>query len=127
MPARPLKPCCAPQCSELVRGQRYCDRHQHLAKQRDPVKDRERGSSAKRGYGNKWKKARLTFLSYHPLCTECDRQGRTTAATDVDHIVPHRGDPKLFWSQSNWQALCRSCHSAKTAREDGGFGNRRER
>ena len=32
-------------------------------------------------------------------------------ATDVDHIIAHRGDPKLFWDQSNWRALCHSCHS----------------
>jgi 5-methylcytosine-specific restriction protein A len=29
----------------------------------------------------------------------------------------------LFWDQSNWQPLCHTCHSKKTAREDGGFGN----
>jgi 5-methylcytosine-specific restriction protein A len=37
----------------------------------------------------------------------------------VDHIVPHRGDKKLFWDSSNWQALCdgqtgRGCHDRKT-------------
>jgi tetratricopeptide (TPR) repeat protein len=42
----------------------------------------------------------------------------------VDHIVPHRADRKLFWDQSNWQALCRMHHSKKTATRDGGFGNR---
>ncbi|MEC7815831.1 HNH endonuclease signature motif containing protein [Marinobacter alkaliphilus] len=61
----------------------------------------------------------------NPLCAECSRQGRITAATDVDHIIPHRGDLKLFWSRSNWQSLCHPCHSRKTAREDGGFGNDR--
>ncbi|KAE8545359.1 hypothetical protein F6453_2331 [Marinobacter nauticus] len=30
---------------------------------------------------------------------------------------------KLFWDDSNWQALCHSCHSEKTASEDSGFGN----
>jgi len=42
----------------------------------------------------------------------------------VDHIVPHRGDRALFWDTSNWQPLCKPHHDAKTAREDGGFGNR---
>ena len=36
----------------------------------------------------------------------------------VDHIKAHRMDPKLFWDQSNWRALCKSCHDKKTARED---------
>nr|DAE96978.1 MAG TPA: HNH endonuclease [Caudoviricetes sp.] len=51
--------------------------------------------------------------------------GEIVPATEVDHIIPHRGDQKLFWDMSNWQALCHNCHSAKTAREDGGFGNKR--
>lgn len=41
----------------------------------------------------------------------------------VDHVVPHRGDKNLFWNaRGNWQALCVSCHSRKTVKEDGGFG-----
>ena len=39
-------------------------------------------------------------------------------ATVVDHIIPHRGDQKLFWDQNNWQALCKSCHDKKTLTED---------
>ncbi|WP_407496877.1 HNH endonuclease [Pseudooceanicola sp. MF1-13] len=35
----------------------------------------------------------------------------------MDHITPHKGDRKLFWDRSNWQALCHACHSRKTARE----------
>ena len=42
-----------------------------------------------------------------------------TASTTVDHIIPHKGDRKLFWDKTNWQALCKPCHDAKTAREDG--------
>ena len=46
------------------------------------------------------------------------KQGRYVKVTDVDHIVPHRGDPRLFWDEENWQALCHSCHSKKTRNED---------
>ena len=38
--------------------------------------------------------------------------------TDVDHIKPHRGDLKLFWDRSNWQALCHRHHSMKTRAHD---------
>jgi hypothetical protein len=31
------------------------------------------------------------------------KEGRYVKATDVDHIIPHRGDKKLFWNESNWQ------------------------
>lgn len=74
-------------------------------------------------YAGRWRKARLTFLAREPLCRACAKRGRTTAATEVDHEIPHKGDQALFWDTSNWQPLCNSCHSAKTAREDGGFGN----
>lgn len=32
---------------------------------------------------------------------------------------------KLFWDKSNWMALCKPCHSRKTAKENGGFGNKK--
>jgi len=52
----------------------------------------------------------------HPLCVACEGKGMVTAANEVDHIVPHRGDQALMWDEANWQALCKPCHSAKTAR-----------
>ncbi len=39
-----------------------------------------------------------------------------------DHIVPHKGDQRLFWDPENRQTLCEHCHNRKTALEDGGFG-----
>ena len=86
----------------------------------------QRKTSAERGYGARWQKARAGFLAKHPLCAECARGGITRAASVVDHIVPHKGDQGLFWDSSNWQPLCKPHHDAKTAREDGGFGNQRK-
>ena len=60
----------------------------------------------------------IHIFQSHPLCAECRKQGRYTKATVVDHIVPHRGDQKLFWDRSNWQPLCKACHDRKTWRED---------
>ena len=51
-------------------------------------------------------------------CVQCAKQGKYVRATVVDHIIPHRGDQKLFWDQNNWQALCKSCHDKKTLTED---------
>lgn len=85
--------------------------------------DRQRGSSAQRGYGGRWQRARLAFLSRaeNALCRMCEAEGRTTAAEVVDHIVPHRGDPVLFWDRSNWQPLCAHHHnSTKKAEEMSG-------
>jgi 5-methylcytosine-specific restriction enzyme A len=85
--------------------------------------DKHRGSSHERGYGSRWRKYRESFLQEHPLCKTCGDSGILEASTVVDHIIPHQGDPDLFWNPDNHQALCTSCHSRKTAKEDGGFGN----
>lgn len=83
----------------------------------------QRASSNARGYNYRWRKLALRFLRNNPLCAACQAQGRVTASQAVDHRVPHKGDQKLFWDESNFQALCHECHGAKTAKEDGGFGN----
>lgn len=120
MPTTPKRPCAAHGCGVLVERGR-CAAHQSQQRQ---AHDSTRGNSAERGYDNKWRKARQGYLRSHPLCVECERQGRVTAADVVDHITPHRGDMTLFWNSNNWQSLCTTCHNIKTATEDGGFGNK---
>ncbi len=80
--------------------------------------DKERGNSAQRGYGSRWAKARETFLRSHPMCAMHLQRGRYVPATVVDHIIPHRGDQKLFWDHGNWQSLCATCHSAHKQRQE---------
>ena len=112
MPSRPKVPCRHPGCPELVEaGEKYCEKHK-------PLHPQEVRSAAKRGYGAKWQKARKQYLSAHPLCVLCQKEGRFRKATVVDHIIPHRGDQKLFLDRSNWQALCKPCHDRKTGKED---------
>lgn len=65
----------------------------------------------------RWRKARKAYLAAHPLCVACEKAGRTTLATTVDHVVPHRGDERLMWDSGNWSAMCARCHSRKTASE----------
>lgn len=80
-----------------------------------------RKSASERGYNWRWVNYRRQFLREHPLCVYCGRLGKVTAATVVDHIVPHRGDDGLFWDVSNHQALCKSCHdSVKQSEERSG-------
>ncbi|MEY9097048.1 HNH endonuclease [Paenibacillus sp. RC84] len=105
-------------CANLTKGG-YCEDHQEEV----GAYDRDRGTAAQRGYDHKWRLARTGFLRKHPLCIHCRNNGRLNAATVVDHIIPHRGDKGLFWDRANWQPLCASCHSIKTVKEDGGFGN----
>lgn len=89
--------------------------------QRPPVHTGRPGPAPPRDYhrlyGRRWRKLRLLFLHAHPICVECEGRGLIVPATDVDHIVPHRGNLELFWDESNWQALCDSCSNTKSARE----------
>lgn len=98
-------------------------RPQRLKRKKDDVPQHmPRESSNERGYTARWRKARDGWLRSHPLCVHCEQQGRVRAANEVDHIQPHKGDIVLFWDNTNWQSLCKPCHSLKTATEDGGFG-----
>jgi len=88
-----------------------------------PKPPEDRPTSAQRGYGARWRKARLAYLRAHPLCVMCAKQGRDEPATELDHIIPHKGDMTLFWDfENNVQSLCRMHHSQKTSTHDGGFG-----
>lgn len=118
MPVSPRRPCAAPGCGALV-ASGFCEAHVHRASPRRELGGR--GTSHERGYGGRWRRARVAYLAEHPLCAECARHGRVTPARVVDHVTPHRGDDGLFWDQGNWQSLCDytsqwDCHGAKTGR-----------
>jgi 5-methylcytosine-specific restriction endonuclease McrA len=81
------------------------------------------GSTA-RGYGYAWQRARLRYLAAHPFCVRCVAEGITIPvplATELDHVIPHRGNQALFWDQSNWQPLCKPHHDDKTREEQRGL------
>jgi 5-methylcytosine-specific restriction protein A len=81
-----------------------------------------RKTAAQRGYDGKWQKYRAAYLKSHAYCVDPRHGEVLVLATVVDHIIPHRGDKRLFWLHSNHQPLCKRCHDIKTATEDGGFG-----
>ncbi len=89
--------------------------------------DKARGSAAARGYDGKWRAYAKAFLERHPWCQceRCQMPGATPLpAQHVDHDIAVSGphDP-LFWQASNHRAMAHPCHSRKTARFDGAFGN----
>ena len=66
-----------------------------------------------------WGRLRMSVLSEQPVCQRCQHYGITRATSDIDHIIPHKGDRTLFHDRSNLQGLCNECHGWKTAREQG--------
>ncbi len=114
-----LHKCNKPGCSKLT-SERLCE--VHMAEY-NSTRDRYRESAHKRGYNTAWQKSSKRYLIKYPFCAECLKQGIHTPAAVVDHIIPHKGNKKLFWDTNNWQPLCKRCHDRKTATEDGGFGH----
>ena len=115
MPYIAKHPCSHPGCPNLVpHGMKYCKEHSSMHQGEDRPRANERG------YNARWRKARKRYLTKHPLCVECLKKDPPMyrEATVVDHIRPHRGDPVLFWDESNWQALCKECHDLKTGLSD---------
>jgi 5-methylcytosine-specific restriction protein A len=100
-------------------------KYQHLPKKQKFVKPE--GKQHKNLYGRDWQKLRSRHLAKYPLCVECGINTQKHRNANVDHIIPHKSDMKLFKDPKNLQTLCHSCHSRKTAKHDGGFGNRRKR
>lgn len=109
MPTRSIKPCTWPGCGTLVTRGR-CEKHGYH--------DRS-GPTNPKYLSRYWKDLRAAHLRAHPLCVECFALGRVTLANTVDH---KDGDDTND-DPSNFQSLCGTCHSRKTATQDGGFGN----
>jgi len=114
MPIKPLKACLHPFCPNLTADGKCTEHTTHESRQYE----RGRSSRSKRGYDRTWQKMRGMQLRREPFC---QADGCFEQAEEVDHIVPlNRGGKRL--DSANLQSLCKSCHSRKTANEDGGFG-----
>jgi 5-methylcytosine-specific restriction protein A len=116
MPPAPKRVCTFPGCTTLTLTGR-CEKHRDVGT--GSFADASRGTRQERGYGNRWDKLRIQVLERDQyLCQVCLKLGFTSAAEQVDHIVPkaHGGDD----APENLQAICRHCHRIKTAFESGG-------
>jgi 5-methylcytosine-specific restriction protein A len=76
----------------------------------------------KRWYNTaRWRALRLRiFLRDLYTCQnpDCGRLIGNTALLVCDHIIPHRGDERLFWDETNLQTLCKACHDSIKQREE---------
>ena len=110
MPLAPARAC--PCGGRILSG--ACDRCGPKRRQdtRGPREQHRRNVT----YGRKWKEFRLRFLAEHPLCEDCQEADKITAASEVHHLakVTDRPDLRLEWT--NLLALCKRCHSVRTAK-----------
>lgn len=85
--------------------------------------DAQRPTARQRGYDSAWRKTRAAFLARNPTCIDCG-----APATDADHSplsraeLVRRGDPNPN-AHHHLEPRCHPCHTSKTNRHDGGFGN----
>ena len=114
MPMSAPKPCCQPGCLALVGdGSTRCAAHKV---RRGAFADRTRGTRQERGYGAAWDRTRKRVMSRDcNLCQPCLRDGRTTLAVEVDHIVNKAAGGSD--DDGNLQAICKRCHTEKTIHE----------
>ena len=110
MPKRPPSIC---SCGKAVASGTRCPCKRAVDRERKARHDANRPPASERGYGHKWRTERAKFLAANRCCVMCG-----TASTVVDHVVAHRGDLKLFWRRSNWQALCAPCHNGRKQRAE---------
>ncbi|MBM3762429.1 MAG: HNH endonuclease [Acidobacteria bacterium] len=112
MPSSPLRYCAQPGCGERVKGG-YCAKHSAAHHRR---RDEHRGNSTQRGYDAGWRKLAALVLAESPLCVDCLANGRSVPASEVHHVERLRDAPARRLDPSNLMALCKPCHSRRTAR-----------
>ena len=85
MPYRPKRPCSYPGCSRLTDG-RYCEEHTQIAGRQ--YNKYQRDPDTNQRYGRAWRRIRARYIQAHPLCEQCQSEGRLTPAEEVHHILP---------------------------------------
>ncbi len=140
MPSRPPRPCRNSRtgCSGLTTTREgFCP---SCTTTRQQSYDEARGSSSSRGYGAAHRRWRKQVLAEWPICAtlyqpdgspvwDATRAELDSPApgwrrcwkpsTDADHLITREDRPDLALDLSNGRGRCHTCHSRKTAMEDG--------
>jgi 5-methylcytosine-specific restriction protein A len=115
-PARSLRPCMAPGCAALhrERGGRCAVHARENEQARQKYLNTQRPPDTAQHYDGEWRKTRAAFLAENPACVWCGGK-----AQEVDHVNAVRENPSIRLAWSNLRATCTSCHSRRTATEQG--------
>ncbi|WP_279483421.1 HNH endonuclease [Aureimonas sp. SK2] len=64
-----------------------------------------------------WQAIRVSVLTDEPLCRRCSGRGLVTAATVVNHVERHHGDPVKFFG-GPFEPLCKPCHDGEVQAQE---------
>lgn len=85
---------------------------------RDADAKREREKPWRAWYKTRrWFRRRAKQLKAVPWCEPCKVMGMSRPAKIANHVVPHRGDPHLFW-HGKLESTCKPCHDAAIQRAE---------
>lgn len=108
MPSKAKKPCRYPGCPNLT-DQTYCEAHRKTAQAE--YNRHTRDPESNKMYGRSWRKVRDAYVKIHPICEDCEREGRIVPVYEVHHLIPKkRGGTDDF---DNLISLCKSCHQKR--------------
>ena len=89
MPKRPNRPCSHPSCPKLTDG-RFCTEHEKQEAVRYEKYDRD--PSTRRRYGRAWKRIRDRYIAAHPLCAQCEAEGKPEHSCKPEGIATEMVD-----------------------------------
>ena len=117
MPWKPKKPCHYPGCPNLTDSY-FCDEHKTEGNRQYDIQRRQEHYER---YVKDWPRIRKNYVSTHPFCEMCLKNGVMTPVAEVHHRIPlsQGGTNKA----DNLVSLCRSCHNKVHIHEIGDRGN----
>ena len=112
--------CAVSICREYVElPDRYCEKHKGNADKtynREVRYNKDNVRYARFYASSAWRKARRIKLAQQPLCEECLREGKITAATIVHHMIELKDDWNKRLDADNLESICQDCHNKKHKR-----------
>jgi 5-methylcytosine-specific restriction protein A len=93
-----------------VPGSGYCALHQRSVQQ---DYDRTRANDPTHAFykSPQWRAVREQYLSIHPVCAMCEKEGLVTVASVCHHIIEVTARPDLSLDPQNLVALCSAHHN----------------
>ena len=105
------KICGFPSCNALIDSPSvYCEKH---TKPKAIPFQNAMMTNTKLYNTSTWRKLKANILKNQPYCNNCG----ATEKLEVHHSIPPKGNPELFYDESNLVPLCQTCHRIASNKE----------